>query len=75
MTDLLEQAVKTTRLLSPQMQDEIAHVMLSIAGEAQTIVQLTPQEVADLIAADLEVERGDFATDEELHSIWVKHAR
>jgi hypothetical protein len=36
MTDLLERAVATARGLSPEMQDEIARLVLAYAGEEQS---------------------------------------
>jgi len=38
-------------------------------------IQLTPEDEADLAAADDEIARGDFATDEQMHAIWAKHER
>ena len=45
MTDLLERAVRAARELSPATQDDIARLVLMIAGEEPT-VQLTPDEEA-----------------------------
>lgn len=74
MTDLLERAVATARGLSPEMQDEIARIVLAFAGDEQGVIALTPEEMADLDASDAEVARGEFATDEEMRAIWAKHA-
>lgn len=73
VTDLLDRAVATARDLSPEMQDDIARVMLTLAGDDASIYQLTPEEEADLAEPDAEVARGDFATDEEVRALWAKH--
>ena len=57
------------------MQDELARVLLQLAGEEQPVIQLTAEEDADLAAADEEIARGEFATDEEMSAIWAKHGR
>ena len=75
MTELLEHAVETVRALPPAMQDELARVLLQLAGEEQPVIQLTAEEDADLAAADEEIARGEFATDEEMSAIWAKHGQ
>jgi hypothetical protein len=37
------------------------------------VVQLTPEEEADLAAADEEIARGEFATDNEMSAILAKY--
>lgn len=73
MTDLLEKAVTAARGLPPEMQDDIARVMLTLAGGDASIYELTPEEQADLAESDAEVARGDFATDDEVRALWAKH--
>lgn len=75
MTKLLEQAMERARALPTEMQDEIARVVLSYAGDDQEVYQLTPEEEAEQDAADAEEARGDYATDEEIRAIWAKHGR
>jgi hypothetical protein len=75
MTDLLERAVATARGLSPEMQDEIARLVLAYAGEEQSVIPLTPEEEADLAESDVEEARGDFATEDEMRAIWAKYGR
>ena len=72
MTDLLKRAVATARLLPPDMQDDIARMMLTFAGDEQPI-QLTPEEEAALAESEAAAARGEFATDEEVRAIWAKH--
>jgi hypothetical protein len=73
MTDLLERAVRTARALSPEMQDEIARMVLAYAGHDEPVIELTPEEEADLIEAQAEMERGEFATDSEVEAVFSKY--
>ena len=75
MTDLLDRAIARTRALPPQMQDEVARMLLLFAGESDVAIQLTPEEEADLREADAEIARGELATDEEMQAIRAKHRR
>ncbi len=72
MTKLLEHAVDSVRGLPPEVQDELARLLLQVAGEEQPVIRLTPEERADLTEADAEIARGEFATDEQILSILAK---
>jgi hypothetical protein len=72
MTKLLEHAVDSVRTLSPEVQDELARLLLQVAGEEQPVIQLTAEERADLADADAEIARGEFATDEQIRSMLAK---
>ena len=73
MIQLLEHAVESVRSLPPEAQDALARFLLQVAGEDQSVIQLTPEEEADLAEADAEIARGEFATDEQMRAIWAKH--
>jgi hypothetical protein len=73
MTRLLEQAFSTVAALPDARQDELARVMLQLAGVDQPPIQLTPEEQADLAEAEAEIGRGDLATSEEVRAMWEKH--
>jgi predicted transcriptional regulator len=73
MTRLLEQAVETVSALPEATQDELARILLQLAGVAQPPYELTPEEEADLEASLAEAERGEFATDEDVRAMWAKH--
>ncbi len=75
MTDLLEKAVATARGLPPEVQDDIARMVLAFVGDDLSIYRLTPEEEADLDASDAEAARGEFATDEQMRALWAKHGR
>jgi predicted transcriptional regulator len=73
MTRLLEQAIETVSTLPDDTQDELARILLQLAGVEQLPYELTPEEEADLDASLAEAERGEFATDEEVRAMWAKH--
>ena len=73
MTRLLEQAIETVRVLPDDVQDDLARMILQLAGVEQPPYELTPEEAADLDASLTEAERGEFATDDEVRAMWVKH--
>jgi hypothetical protein len=71
MTRLLEQAIEAVSVLPEDVQDDLARMLLQLAGVDQPPYELTPEEAAD-IDAPL-AERGEFATDEEIRAMWAKH--
>jgi hypothetical protein len=73
MTELLERAVQTVRGLAPETQDALARILLQLAGDDLTIVQLSPDEEASFQISFEQAERGEFATDDEIRAIWAKH--
>ncbi|MCP1538362.1 hypothetical protein [Methylorubrum extorquens] len=73
MTDLLDKAITAARNLPPEVQDAIARMVLSYAGEEQAVDRFTPEEEAEQDEADAAEARGDFATDEEVRAIWAKY--
>jgi hypothetical protein len=73
MTKLLEHALETVRGLPPEMQDELARMLLQFAGEEQPVVQLTAKEEASFEESLAQADRGEFATDEQVRAIWAKH--
>ena len=73
MTALLEQAFRTAGQLPPEMQDDIARMMLAYAGDEPLVVDLTPDEEAAVLRSRAAAARGEFATDEQMRAIWGKH--
>lgn len=73
MTELLEKAVAMARMLAPELQDDIARVVLALADEEPELYQFTAEEAAEQDAADAEEAHGDYASDEEVCAIWAKH--
>jgi predicted transcriptional regulator len=72
MTKLLEQAVETVRGLPPEIQDELARMLLQLAGEDQAPFQLSAEEAASFDQSLAQAERGEFATDEQVRAVWAK---
>jgi predicted transcriptional regulator len=75
MTRLLDEAVETVSNLPEEVQDDVARIMLQLAGIEQPPYVLTPEEEADLDASIAEAERGEFATEEEIRAIRAKYGR
>jgi hypothetical protein len=76
MTKLLEQAIDTALRLPPEAQDEIARAILQLAGAGDVPpVPLTEAERAAIARSKSAAARGEFATDEQVRSVWTKHGR
>lgn len=75
MTKLLEQALDRVRKLPPAGQDEMARILLRLIGEEGSIHALSPEEHADLDAAEEEVARGELVGEEDVLSALSKFAR
>jgi hypothetical protein len=73
MTKLLEQAVETLRGFPPEIQDELARMLLLLAGEDQPVFQLSAEEEASFDESLAQADHGEFATDEQVRAIWAKH--
>ncbi len=75
MTALLDRALEAARTLPPATQDDIARVVLRLAGtddEAPPVV-LAPDEQAAIAVSKAAAARGEFATDEQIRAVWAKH--
>jgi hypothetical protein len=75
MTRLLDQAFEAAHILPPDAQDEIARVILLLSGadsDAPSIT-LSPDEQAAIAASKTAAARGEFATQEQVRSVWAKH--
>ena len=74
MTKLLEQALEVARNLPPDAQDDIARVVLQLAGADDAApVSLTNDERAAVARSKEAAARGEFATDAQVRAIWAKH--
>jgi predicted transcriptional regulator len=75
MTKLLDRALETVRRLPSEAQDDIAHVVLRLAGaDDEPPAALTAEEQAAIAASKAAATRGEFATDEEVRAVWSKHS-
>ena len=73
MTTLLEKAFSRVRSLPHETQDELARVLLRLAGDDDAVYALSDEEDADLAAAEAEIERGELATDAEVEMVFAKY--
>ena len=73
MTKLLEQALEKVQALPLEMQDQAARMLLAYAGDEEPTLALTPEEEADLMEAQAEMARGEFATDAEVGAVFAKY--
>ena len=61
------------RALPPEMQDDFARVLLRLAGDSETVYNLTAEEEADLSDADAEIARGELAIGAEVEAVFSKY--
>lgn len=74
MTKLLEQALEVARNLPSDVQDDIARVVLQLAGAGDSPpLPLTNEERAAIARSKEAATRGEFATDEQVRNTWAKH--
>jgi hypothetical protein len=76
MTKLLDKALEVARDLPPEVQDEIARVVLQLAGRDDgPVTTLSDDERAAIGRSKAAAACGDFATDEQVEAVWAKHRR
>jgi hypothetical protein len=74
MTKLLDQALEAARRLPAAAQDDIARIVLRLAGaDEDAPVPLSVEEQAALAESKAAAGRGEFATDEQVRATWAKH--
>jgi predicted small lipoprotein YifL len=75
MTKLLDQALEVARSLPSEVQDDIARIVLQLAGcDESTPLALPADERAAIATSKEAAARGEFATDEEVRATWGKHS-
>jgi hypothetical protein len=73
MKKLLEHAGEKVQALPREMQIQAARILLAYAGDEEPILALTPEEEADLMEAQAEMQRGEFASDAEVEAVLSKY--
>jgi hypothetical protein len=74
MTKLLEQALEVARRLPSDAQDDIARVVLQLAGDdGAPTVMLSGDERTAIAASKEAASRGEFASDAQVRASWAKH--
>jgi hypothetical protein len=75
MTKLLDRALDAARNLPAAAQDDIARIVLQLAGadDDAPAVAIAPDERAAIAVSKAAAASGDFATDEQVRAVWGKH--
>jgi hypothetical protein len=73
MTKLLHQAFAKVQTLPAEMQDQVARMLLAYAGNEDSMIDLTPEEEANLLEARAEVARGEVASPAEVDAVLSKY--
>ncbi len=74
MTKLLDDAIETVRRLPANEQDDIARMIMQLAGgDLPAPVALSPEERDAIARSRAAAQRGEFATDEQVRAVWAKH--
>ena len=60
-------------MLPPEMQDDVARVLLKLTDEEQPVYVMTPEEAASMEESTAQAKRGEFATDEQVRAVWAKY--
>jgi len=74
MTTLLDQALEIVRSLPADAQDDIARVVLQLAGaEATSPVLLSDEERSAIAVSKEAAARGKFASEVEVGATWFRY--
>ena len=73
MTKLLDQALEVARSLPSEAQDDIARIVLQLAGDEAGPIALSADERTTIATSRATAERGELATDDQVRAIWAKH--
>ena len=74
MTKLLDRAMQAVRNLPAAEQNDIARIILQLAGSDDAApVSLSPEERAAMARSKAAAAKGEFATDEQVRAVWAKH--
>lgn len=73
MTKLLDKAIATVRELPPELQDDVARMLLSLTGDEAPPIILSDAERAAIAFSKAAAARGQFATEEQVRAVWAKH--
>jgi hypothetical protein len=74
MTKLLDQALQIARSLPSDAQDDIARVILQLAGaDDAPPIALSSEEREAIARSKDAAARGEFATDAQVRATWAKH--
>jgi predicted transcriptional regulator len=69
MTGLLHQALEALQRLSPERQAYIARAILALADDAKP-EDIDPRDAPAVLEGLAQIERGEFASDEEVQALF-----
>ena len=72
MTKVLEDAIEKVRRLPEDQQAYVAEVLEQIAAAGSDLFIIPDDHRAAVLEGLAQVERGEFATDEEMAALWKK---
>ncbi len=72
MIELLEKAIGSVRRLAPEQQDEIAHLLLSLTGNAGEPEEIEPDHLPHVLEGLAQAERGEFVSDEAMQATFAR---
>jgi Ca2+-binding EF-hand superfamily protein len=75
MTKLLDKALEAVRRLPASSQDEIAHAMLTLAGDDGEPEAIDPGHLAAVLEGLAQAKRRQFATDDEIEAAFRRFDR
>lgn len=72
MTELLKKALERASTWSLDRQDDAARLLLLIEAQDHVDYRLSPEQEAGVKEALAEVERGAFASEQDMGALWSK---
>ena len=75
MIKMLEEAVQKVQALPLEMQEQAAQCCWLMPAMKSRFSKLTPEEEGDLIEAQAEMRRGEFATAAEVEAVFAQYRR
>jgi len=75
MTKLLDKALEAVRRLPASIQDEIAHAMLTLAGDHGEPEAIDPGHLPAVLEGLAQAKRRQFATDDEIEAAFRRFDR
>ncbi|HEX3179848.1 MAG TPA: hypothetical protein VHR44_01095 [Beijerinckiaceae bacterium] len=68
MTDLLHDALEALQRLTPERQDFITRAILALADDGEP-EEIDPRDLSAVFDGLAQIERGEFASDEEVQAL------
>ena len=69
MTELLNQALEMLHRLPPERQEHIARAILALANDGEP-EEIDPEDLPAVLEGLAQIERGEFASDEEVEALF-----